>query len=256
MADVLPILMYHGVHEDASSDGRFDPVYSVRPADFAAQLAWLAARGYRSVLLRDLAHVEPGERVVAITFDDGDASNLSVAAPMLEAHGYTAEIFVTSDFVDQPGMLSSADLRELARRGFSIQSHGRTHRYLAALTPDELHEELVSSLSALSHRAGTVVDAIAFPGGRGGERELATARALGYRHVLGSVPGPNAQRTGILERIAITRDLSLERFAALVEWRGFAARKLRMRHDVLAFAKRALGNGRYEALRGRLVGGP
>jgi len=77
----LPVLMYHGVHDDAPPRGRFDPVYSVTPRAFAVQLDWLREHGYRTVLLRDL-DTASGDKRVVITFDDGDASNAEVALPL------------------------------------------------------------------------------------------------------------------------------------------------------------------------------
>lgn len=249
------MLMYHGLHADAADAGRYDPVYSVAPSDFAAQLAWLAANRYRTVTLAEIGHLEPRERAVVITFDDGDVTNLTVAEPLLARHGFVAEIFVTSDFVGQPGMLTPAQLAALAAAGQRIQSHGKSHAYLASLDDSALAHELRESRRQLAAQAGTEVDALAFPGGRGGAREAARARALGYRHVLGSVPGPNRDRGAeVLERIAVTRAMPLERFAALVRWRGLPVAKLRAKHAALALAKRTLGDRGYEMLRAKVLG--
>ena len=100
-----------------------------------------------------------------------------------------------------------------------------------------------------------MVCAVALPGGRGGERERVGARCAGYRYVLNSVPGCNAQwRNGdYLQRLAVTRGLAFGDFARLVQWRGLAPRLLHARHALLAQAKRLLGNARYERWRERAV---
>jgi peptidoglycan/xylan/chitin deacetylase (PgdA/CDA1 family) len=250
----LPVLMYHGIHADADARGRFDPVYSVTPSAFAAQLDWLVEHGYSTPLLREL-ECAGAERRVVITFDDGDVSNAEVALPLLAARGLRAEFFVTADFVGQPGMLTPADLRALTAAGMGVQSHGATHRYLADLEAAELETELTDSKRRLEGWSGVTVDALALPGGRGAERERATALKLGYRRVLNSVPGANRQRGAddYFERIAVTREMPIEKFGALVEWRGAGPRLMKARYELLAGAKRLLGNRRYERLRARML---
>jgi len=254
MSRALPVLMYHGLHADTAQRGRFDAVYSVQPQEFASQLDWLRANGYRTVLLRDLDNMRDGKRVV-ITFDDGDASNAEVALPLLRERGMVAEFFVTADFVEQPGMLRAAELRELVAAGMSVQSHGVTHRYLADLDDAELERELADSKQRLETWTQQPVEALALPGGRGAERERAAAMRLGYRHVLNSAPGANLRRgaNDYFERVAVTRGMPLGTFSTLVQWRGAGPRLMKARYELLAGAKRLLGNQRYERLRARVL---
>ncbi|UNK50270.1 polysaccharide deacetylase family protein [Lysobacter sp. S4-A87] len=250
----LPILMYHGLHVDADSRGRFDPVYSVEPDRFARQLDWIQAQGLRSMLL-DEAMQQRGDRAVVISFDDGDVSNVEVALPQLLERGMKAEFFITTGFIGATGMLSADEVRELAAAGMGIGSHGCSHAFLEDLDTTALMSELDDSrcrLQALSRRP---VEAIALPGGRGGERELRAAQSLGYQHLLGSVPGPNLRARGdcCLQRLAITRNLGMDDFAALVRWQGLSPRLLQARHAALSLPKRVLGNKGYERLRERLL---
>jgi len=250
---MLPILMYHGVHKDPTQGGCFDAVYSVEPQAFEQQLDWLAAEGYRTVRLCDVSAVMPARSVV-ITFDDGDISNFDVALPALIRRGMVAEFFITTDFIGRQGSVAEDDVRALAAAGMGIQSHGRTHRYLADLSASDLEIELLHSKRRLEALLGTQVWALALPGGRGGERELSAAQRAGYRHVLNSMPGCNARwREGAyLQRVAVTRGLPLREFARLVQWRGPRPRLLLARYRILAQAKRLLGNHRYERFRARV----
>lgn len=89
------ILMYHRV-----ADLALDPqCLAVRPERFAAHLEVLHGIG-RVMPLADLvAAMTTGDvpdGAVAVTFDDGYADNLGVAAPLLEAHGVPATVFVTA----------------------------------------------------------------------------------------------------------------------------------------------------------------
>lgn len=254
---MLPVLMYHGLHVDERANGRYDPHYSVHPDDFARQLDWLLESGHRTVRIgaaaagQSMAATQP----VAITFDDGDASNIEIALPLLRERGMVAEFFITSDFIGQAGMLEVADVRALAEAGMGIGAHGRSHRFLEDLDHDALDAELRESRERLSEIIGDDIDAFALPGGRGGERERRAALAHGYRHLFGSVPGPNRriESADWLQRIAVTRDTTLAGFAALVTWRGLRPRLARVRFSALSWPKRVLGNVRYERLRARLL---
>ena len=251
----LPILMYHALHDPP--DERADPVYSVTPAEFERQLDWLRECGFRSVRLHDPGAKQTGDKTVVISFDDGDATNRSIALPLLTARGMVAEFFITSDFIGQPGMVSENDVRALAEAGMGVQSHGRSHRFLEDLDPAELDRELLESKRRLESLSGQPVTALALPGGRGGARERAAALRLGYRQMLTSVPGINrgATATNCGERIAITRGMRLDEFSDLLQWRGLRPRLARLRYRALAWPKRLLGNARYQRLRARLLPG-
>ena len=253
---MLPVLMYHGLHADQNARGRYDPVYSLHPDDFARQLDWLLQSGHQTV------HIDAGlsqaassgtSRPVLITFDDGDVSNIEIALPLLVERGMVAEFFITSEFIDAPGMLSTADVRSLADAGMGIGAHGKSHRFLEDLDQQDMENELEDSRLQLSSITRCNIDALALPGGRGGERERLAALRLGYRHLFGSMPGAN-QKTdgeGWWQRIAITRSIPLERFAELVQWQGLHPRFSQARFIALSWPKRLLGNAGYERLRAR-----
>jgi len=255
---MLPILMYHGLHADKDAHGRFDPVYSVRPDDFARQLDILLAHGWTTVGLDQagIGQMLPTTaRQLVITFDDGDVSNVEVALPLLAERGMTAEFFITSGFIDQPGMLGAADVRTLADAGMGIGSHGATHAFLEDLGPDALDVELRESRQRLQDASGREITSLALPGGRGGDRERRVATAMGYRHLLGSVPGPNQppQPGQWLQRLAVTRDIDPPRFAPPAARKGPGPRLALARFHALALPKRVLGNSAYEKLRARLL---
>lgn len=251
MAEPLPILMYHGVHADARQAGVFDKVYSVAPGSFECQLDWLEENNYRTIRLVDMDKIRAGDRCVIVTFDDGDISNVQIALPRLRARGMVGEFFVTADFIGREGYLAPADVRTLAEAGMGVQSHGYTHRYLSDLPLQELEAELAKSMFRLQGLSGEPVVALALPGGRGGERERIVARELGCRHVLNSEPGCNRRRPrdGYLQRLPITRQTTLDRFEALVRWRGATPRIVAARYNALRLAKRLVGNKTYERLR-------
>ena len=248
---MLPVLMYHGLHADQNAHGRYDSVYSLHPDEFARQLDWLLDNGHHS--LRIGMPTSQVSRPVLITFDDGDVSNIEVALPLLVERGMVAEFFITTDFIDQPGMLSSRDVRSLADAGMGIGAHGKSHRFLEDLDQASMEKELEDSRLQLSTITHQNIEALALPGGRGGERERLAALRLGYRHLFGSMPGSNRETDGESwwQRIAITRNTPLDRFAELAQWQGLHPRLSQARFIALSWPKRVLGNAGYERLRTR-----
>lgn len=101
----IEILTYHFVSDRVDSFTASG--HTVRTAVFRAQLCWLK-HAYEIVRLRDLAHLTPSRRpgrpFAAITFDDGYASNLREAYPILEAERVPATLFVC------PSVLGNRDL--------------------------------------------------------------------------------------------------------------------------------------------------
>lgn len=92
------ILMYHRV-----ADARLDPWnICVSPANFRQQLRALTALADPVPLegLPDALRRGRSERpVFAVTFDDGYVDNLTVATPLLAAHGVPATVFVASGLI-------------------------------------------------------------------------------------------------------------------------------------------------------------
>ena len=100
-ADKLPILMYHSVASDA--DERVRPYYRTvtTPQSFSRQMRCLAEAGYRGVTLAEAvrhwrASTPQPERLVAITFDDGFEDVCSTAVPIMQAHGFTGTVFLST----------------------------------------------------------------------------------------------------------------------------------------------------------------
>lgn len=83
--------------------------HEVTPAHLEPYLAYLRDNGYRSVAAGDVARfvregVHPGEKTVALTFDDAWASAWTVATPLLRRYGFIATVFVA------PGRIPADDV--------------------------------------------------------------------------------------------------------------------------------------------------
>jgi peptidoglycan/xylan/chitin deacetylase (PgdA/CDA1 family) len=102
----VPILCYHRVLPDFLEDEE-DPIYTVLPEQFEAQMAFLAREGYDSLTLQEFAEITrglkpPGRRPVIITFDDGYADIYAVAWRLARKYGLKLNLFVTTGFIGRP----------------------------------------------------------------------------------------------------------------------------------------------------------
>ncbi|MBI2895804.1 MAG: polysaccharide deacetylase family protein [Deltaproteobacteria bacterium] len=200
------VLMYHGVERP------LDPAnlrYTVSEAELREHVGVLA-RG--DVLAPADLHRATSRNGVVLTFDDGEASVLSLAAPILAERELPAILFMTSGFLGQSGYLDAAGLRELDDLGFTVGAHGATHRFLNTLPIRELDEELAGARKKLEDVVGRPVTDLSLPGGRGGRAVTERARAAGYDTIYTSIPGWNGPRMDRLaiRRTAVRRGMSLE----------------------------------------------
>lgn len=92
MADQDLILCYHRV----ASPVRDPQLLAVTPEHFAAQMEILA-RDYQPATLDEITDRPGRGGRVAVTFDDGYADNLHLAAPILESCGVPATVYVVAD---------------------------------------------------------------------------------------------------------------------------------------------------------------
>jgi peptidoglycan/xylan/chitin deacetylase (PgdA/CDA1 family) len=188
------VLCYHAISDS------WDVPWSVTTAQLREQVAALVSRGYQATTFHEAVRSTAVGPRVAITFDDGFASVLELALPVLISFEFVATIFVVTDFTDGgkplewPGMegwrdgvhereirgLSWADLRGLAAQGWEIGSHTRTHPQLTELDDDALADELRGSRDVCERALGLTCRSLAYPYGDMDDRVVAATLAAGY----------------------------------------------------------------------------
>ena len=231
----VPILCYHRFGSGSSK-------MLVAPAQFEAQLEWLARNHYKVLRLRDLngflAGKEPlPQRSVVITIDDGYESVYRHAYPALKKFGFTATLFVYTDFVGTRDGLSWAQLQEMAASGvIDIQAHSKSHRNLIERNTSEtdagyrqsIETEVRQPRQVLERRlaaAGVQVRHFAFPFGDANELVLESLERNEYSLGLTVNPGGNPffAQPYMLRRTMIFGDHDLDDFKARLQTRrGFA----------------------------------
>ncbi len=246
------VLMYHAVHAGDESLFAADSRYAVSQRQFLDQLQTIRDGGLRpSSVLSILVH--PDTLAVAITFDDGHASNAWAAQALLDAGG-TADFFVNTTTIGTPGHLSWQALREMADAGMSIQSHGHTHRYLDELTPTEVNQEMHASKAILEDKLGRPVELFAPPGGRMPPDLHQTASSMDYKALCSSRVDLWHEGSHLdIPRLAVLRSTPLPQFAKWLEHDRMELLRQRLRYGSLASSKRVLGNANYERVRRALL---
>ncbi|WP_051551258.1 polysaccharide deacetylase family protein [Nocardioides sp. URHA0020] len=203
----LTIIGWHRV--DGQSDG-----LSTGVDDFQRHLDTLDEWG-ATVLPLDaaVAALEAGtlpDRAVALTFDDGYASVVETAWPILRERGLPTTLFVVSDSLttdlrfawdrhepehDRLRLARPEELVAAAASGLDLGSHTVSHPWLPRLTPDELKRELVDSRVALEELLGRPVTSLAYPTGGWSPAVRAAAADAGYDIAITVDRGLNTRRT-------------------------------------------------------------
>lgn len=185
------ILAYHAVGDVERADDLHN--LWVRTEAFADQLRTLAQRAHVVPLDDLVAGRVPGRRrAVAITFDDGYRSVLTTALPLLEQHGFPATVFVPSAYIgdrnrwdgegaDDLEILDADELRELSRRGVTVESHGHDHIDLSTADDDAVRADLERSIATLTELLGTPPSYLAYPFRTGSPSARRIAAELGFR---------------------------------------------------------------------------
>lgn len=199
----IPILMYHSIAPDL--DNQVHPYFRTvtSPQVFARQINFLRASGYSAINLSHAieqlggatGNAMLGSPKVVITFDDGFEDFYTDAFPVLERAGFTATVFLASNFIGKPfftgrACLNAAQVRELAGQGIEFGSHSASHRRLVELRTDELEEELSGSKAAVEDIVGRAVTLFSYPFRFPEENEQFTgalSRMLDERGYLGGV---------------------------------------------------------------------
>jgi len=184
---IVPILTYHNLAEQAK--GRL----VLAAASFREQMRYLKTNGYRVVSLADFiefTHLgrQLPQKAVVLTFDDGYRSFKDFAYPVLKDLGFTATLFIYTDWVGAGrGALSWNDLRELSAAGFDVQAHTKSHADLRrahgeteAQYTRRMQAELEQPQELFNKNLGRRSQILAYPYGRWEEGLLPKVQQYGY----------------------------------------------------------------------------
>lgn len=156
----------------------------------------------RDVFLSVLDLVAP-LRNVAISFDDGNRSDVDVALPSLRERGLHATFFPLAGRLDDPASLHPEDLHRLRAEGMSIGSHGWTHTPWRGLSDAEARRELFDARVVLEEASGGRITEAAFPLGGYDRSTLRRLKSAGYRAVYSSDRFPARRSAWLRARYSV-----------------------------------------------------
>jgi peptidoglycan/xylan/chitin deacetylase (PgdA/CDA1 family) len=220
---LVPVLVYHGLAPQAR--GRL----VLAAHTFAEQMRYLNAHGYRVIRLRDFVEFvalrrQLPRRSVVLTFDDGYKSFLLYAYPILKALQFPATLFVYTDYVGSGrNALGWDDLRRLAREGFEIEAHSKSHEDLRR-GPSEssdqyvrrMQAELRDPLASFKRQLDQTPRSLAYPYGASNAALLRLVKETGYAAAFSvrREANPSYADPLVLSRSQVYSDMTLEDFAA------------------------------------------
>ena len=188
------ILNFHGIGE---------PLRALEPGEARF---WISVGQFRDLVDRIADHPERGR--LSITFDDGNISDLSIAAPYLQARGLSAIFFPLPGRLGSHGSLDARDIRELTSAGMGIGSHGINHLDWSSLSVAELRTDLEGSKRALEDICGSTIRQAAIPFGRYNAGVLKMIRYCGYETAFSSDGGTVNPAFFVWPRTSIRHDMS------------------------------------------------
>jgi peptidoglycan/xylan/chitin deacetylase (PgdA/CDA1 family) len=217
-ADV-PFLMYHSIATSAAPEfARF----VLRPEEFAAQMEYLAAEGYRPVTALDLARgefaVDRASRPMVLTFDDGYTDFESAVMPILRKYSFPATLYVPTAYVggtaswlracneEHRPILSWQAIRDIAAEGIEVASHSHSHPQLDRVSPAVAQDEARRSRELLEDKLGLPVPGFAYPFGYWTKDVRSAVSAAGYSYAcaVGELPVSTASDPLTLPRLTVT----------------------------------------------------
>jgi peptidoglycan/xylan/chitin deacetylase (PgdA/CDA1 family) len=173
----IPILMYHSISDEPESGHPYFWINTSRKR-FAEQLQLLKDNDYTVISLPEAVDIletsqerkHSSPRYVALTFDDGYYDFVMYAWPILAKHGFTATMFVPTNFIGDSRMrfngresLTWSELRELRGQGISFGSHTMSHPKLYGLPWKTIRHELLNSRLRLEDELQAPASCFSYP---------------------------------------------------------------------------------------------
>ena len=174
----LRILTYHSI--GSSTHGDYLGLSTVSVARFNQDMDIIATM--HSVPLTPMV-IPQTELSVAITFDDGYADNLYVAAPLLAERNIPFTVFIATDFIQRREryFLTPNELKQLSIvPGATIGAHSHSHCNLTLCSNQVLRAELEDSKHYIEDLIGLPVKEFAYPYGLADMRVREAVQLAGY----------------------------------------------------------------------------
>lgn len=225
--DRIPVLLYHSVDTSGSD-------ISITPREFKAQMEYLKFSEYRTISLMEYMHYlqtdgKSHPKEVVLTFDDGFKNNYSEVFPVLREYGFTATIFLATNYIDgictweknefipNLQLLSWGEIEEMSAFSIDFASHSSSHPYLTKLSEAKIRIELLNSKSIIEAKLKKPVTFFSHPYGDTNKQIQRMAEECGYLGAFSSIDfglANNKDNLYDLKRVGTAHFSSLQDFKA------------------------------------------
>jgi len=196
---------------------------------------WISAQAFEAFL--EIFAAYRSRYMIVITFDDGNRSDIEIAAPLLLKYKLNARFFVLTGRLENPDYLDKTNICDLKNMGFGIGSHGINHVNWAQQDIPSLRQELTRSREVLEGILGQPVTEAAIPFGSYRRRVLKELWAHGYRIAWSSDGETTSLQKFLRPRLSIRNDTDPGTITDLLETGGSIRRKMRQK---LSIARKSL----------------
>ncbi|MEB8388442.1 polysaccharide deacetylase family protein [Rhodobacteraceae bacterium KMM 6894] len=176
---------------------------------------WISRDQYCDALDRAYTQIQKG-RQIGITFDDGNRSDLEIAAPELVARGMTGQFFILTGRLDDPQYLSPADIQTLQGHGMAIGLHGHDHIDWRRLDAAGFKAETITARHTLAAITGHPITTAAIPFGAYNKKVIAGLARNGFRKIYTSDGGQTSDRRRVQHRSSVQADMSSVQIDAIL----------------------------------------
>jgi len=186
-----------------------------------------------------------------LTFDDGFLSDYEIVFPILKTKGIKATFFINERNIGLPGYLELSHLKEMAKDGMEIGSHGLTHRYLITMDKIEVIREIEESKEKLEQKIGVEVKSFAPVGGHYKNWMKIIAYEKGYNVFATMIPGKTKGGGDfiIFRRNQIKCSHNIKYVFKLINSDYRTLLLNRLRYNLLRITKTILGINNYDLIK-------
>ena len=202
----IPILMYHYIRDYQVESDPLGSGLSVSPAIFEQQIKTLVDSGYQTITLDQYLTNNFQGQVFIVTFDDG-YQDAYLGFKILKKYSQKGVFYVISDRIDQPGYLSSSQIKEISDWGMVIGGHTKSHPDLvkhAENYPDSLSSELVESQQKIKEIIQKEVIDFCYPAGSYNDLVISALRNSGYHSAVTTQKNPENFDRMSIPRVRMT----------------------------------------------------
>jgi peptidoglycan/xylan/chitin deacetylase (PgdA/CDA1 family) len=149
--------------------------------------------------------------MVTFSFDDGFKSVYTNGIPILNKANIKSTQAIITTYFTEPGYMSLADVKAMAKKGHEIASHSRTHADLINISKAKAKTEIAGSYKDLVAR-GISPKTFVYPYGNSNSSVVSQVKNAGYTGARGVKSGynsPNSDKYDLMDQ-HVTSDVKWE----------------------------------------------